>query len=327
MISVLMPVYNAAATLRHAVASVSRQSGDDWELVAVDDGSTDGSGELLAALSTTEPRLRVFHRPHEGLVAALNAGLAACRGAWLARFDADDLMHRDRLRRQRDAAFDGVLGCGVAWFPRETLSEGFERYLDWLNGLVTHEAIVRDLFVESPFAHPSVMLPTALLREVGGYRDVGWPEDYDLWLRLWRHGARFAKLPQVLHYWRDHPSRLSRGGGPYRRAAFRECKMGHLRETFLSGAQEVVIWGSGEAGKVWSRLATRAGLTVVAHLDFADGPLGERIRGVEIHGPEKLVEFAAPVLVTVGVFGRREATRQRLAELGRVDGRDYVCVG
>lgn len=322
-----MPVFNASATLPEALESVARQHHAAWELIAVDDGSTDGSPRLLDAAAALDPRLRVLHRPHEGLVPALNAGLAECRGERLARFDADDRMHPERLARQVAAEFDGVLGCGVRCFPQEAIREGYARYEAWLNSLLTHAQIVADLFVESPLAHPSVLLPTALLRAVGGYRDAGWPEDYDLWLRLWRHGARFAKLPEVLHEWRDHPGRLSRAGGAYTVRAFRDCKLHHLQATFLQGVAAVTLWGAGEGGKVWSRALGEAGIRVVRHVDIDPRKIGGSVRGAPVVPPEALAEGCPePLLVAVGVKGARELIRAHLNGLGRVDGRDYVCV-
>ncbi|MBI2298559.1 MAG: glycosyltransferase family 2 protein [Armatimonadetes bacterium] len=322
-----MPVYNAAPTLPEALDSVARQHHADWELVAVDDGSTDDSAGILAAAAARDERVRMLRRPHEGLVAALSAGLAVCRGERLARFDADDRMHPERLARQAAAAFDGVLGCGVHCFPEESIREGFARYEAWLNSLLTHEQIVADLFVESPLAHPSVMLPTTLLRAVGGYRDAGWPEDYDLWLRLWRHGARFAKLPEVLLEWRDHPGRLSRGGGAYTIRAFRDCKLHHLQATFLHGVPAVTLWGAGEGGKVWSRALGEVGIRVVRHVDIDPRKIGGRVRGAPVVPPEALTDGCPePILVAVGVKGARGLIRAHLSGLGKVDGQDYVCV-
>ena len=328
MVSILMPVYNAADTLEEALASVRRQTCQTWELVAVDDGSTDATGAILDQAAAEDPRIRPLHRPHAGLVPALNAGLAECRGEWLARFDGDDLMHPERIARQRDANHDGVLGCGVETFPRDQVSEGLERYETWLNGLVTHEQIVRDLFVESPLAHPSVMLPTELLRRVDGYRDCGWPEDYDLWLRLWQAGARFRKLPETLHHWRDHPDRLTRGGGVYGRTAFRRCKVAHLKTSYLAERPTVIVWGAGKIGRFWSRSLTQAGLQVRCHIDERDEWIGKAIRGRPVHGPEFLETRPDElILLTIGVFGERERLRRLMAERGYVEGRDYLCVG
>lgn len=317
-----MPFYNAAETLPAALASIARQTHADWELIAVDDGSSDASAAIVAGWD--DPRVVLLRRPHTGLVGALNTGLAACGGEWLARFDADDLMHRDRLAAQAGAAFDGVLGCGVEVFPREGISPGYRRYIDWLNALTAHEAIVRDLFVESPLAHPTVLLPAALLRSVGGYRDVGYPEDYDLWLRLWRAGARLAKLPRVLHYWRDHPGRLTRRHAMYRRRAFRACKLEHLLGSVLAGAGEVVIWGAGKAARQWSREVDRAGLSVACHVGDSGAPT--EVRGAPVIDRAALPASSPPILVTEGLDAEREAVRAWLRASGRVEPRDFVCV-
>jgi hypothetical protein len=327
MVSILFPVYNAAATLPAALASLRRQTYADWELVCVDDGSTDASAEMLTIAADHDPRINYLRRPHQGLVASLNEGLRYCRGQWLARFDADDAMHPQRLARQVAAGFDGVLGCGVRSFPKRALTDGLARYEHWLNSLQTHEQITRDLFVESPFAHPSVLLPTRLLRAVEGYREMGWPEDYDLWLRLWRHGARFAKLPQVLHYWREHPGRLSRGGGAYNSRSFRWCKVAHLRETLLAGDCVVSVWGAGKVGRVWSRALTAAGVRVARHLADDPAQVGGEVRGRPVVSPEAAATIDdGPIVVTIGVLGRRNAIREYLDGLGRREGRDYVCV-
>lgn len=322
-----MPAYNAAATLPQALASLRRQTFPAWELVAVDDGSTDDTPRILTEAADWDPRITYLRRPHQGLVASLNEGLRHCRAPWLARFDADDIMHRERLARQLAAGFDGVLGCGVRTFPRAGLSEGLRGYEDWLNSLQSHEQIVRDLFVESPLAHPTVFMPRRLLDRVGGWRDVGWAEDYDLWLRLWRAGARFAKLPQVLHYWRDHPGRLSRGGGVYNTRSFRWCKASFLRETLCSGDCTVSLWGVGKAGRVWSRALEGVGIRVVRHIDPDEREVGGVCRGRPVVGLDAVSGIGdGPILVALGVMGARERARAHLDGLGLREWRDYLCV-
>ncbi len=327
MISVLLPVYNAARTLPAALDSVRAQTATDWELICVDDGSTDATPHLLTAAADVDPRIIHLRRPHRGLVASLNDGLRACRRPWLARFDADDLMHPERLAQQLAAGFDGVLGCGVRLFPRADLSPATLAYETWLNELQTHQQIVTNLFVESPLVHPTVFLPRALLDRVGGWRDVGWAEDYDLWLRLWQAGARFAKLPAVLHEWRDEPGRLSRGGGVYSTRRFRWCKAAFLRETLLAGGAPVHIWGVGRVGRLWSRVLEGVGLRVADHLDPDDAQVGGLCRGRPIRPHAAAADLGGePLIVTIGVLGARDRTRAYLDGLGLREGWDYICV-
>src|SRR5262245_33145279 len=99
-VSVVLPVFNAARFLPEAVRSILGQTYDAFELIVVDDGSVDGSGELAADLAASDPRVEVIRRRHEGLVPALNAGLERARGHYVARMDADDVAHAERFQRQ-----------------------------------------------------------------------------------------------------------------------------------------------------------------------------------------------------------------------------------
>jgi len=140
-VSVLLPVRDAAATLGPCLESVLGQSLPEIEVIAVDDGSRDGSGSLLEERSRADPRLVVLRTPPRGLVAALNAALAAARAPLVARMDADDLAHRDRLalqvaRLEGDPRVD-VLGSRVALLG-EPARDGMRAYVDWLNGLLDH---------------------------------------------------------------------------------------------------------------------------------------------------------------------------------------------
>lgn len=330
-VSVLMPAYNAAPYLEEALASVQKQDLEDWELIAVDDGSTDDTAALLRAAAGADARVRALLLPHQGLVAALNAGLSACRGALVARMDSDDRMHPSRLSRQ--VAFLAehpevdLVGCLVECFPREQIQEGLERYQEWLNSLVTHEEIVRDLFVESPFAHPSVLFRKECAARLGGYRDCGWAEDYDLWLRLWHAGARFAKVPEVLQYWRDRPERLTRTAEEYSLRNFRRLKIHHLRQGFLREPGPVLVWGAGRGGKAWGACLEEAGIAIAGFIDIDPKKIGRTRRGRPVIAPDDLPPAGqAPVLVTVGVKGARELIRAALDDRGYQELRDYVCV-
>ena len=143
VISVLMPVYNAAETLNAAVDSIRKQDYPDWELIAVDDGSTDSSGEILKHLARQDPRIHVHSISHGGIVAALQAAAAHAGGAYLARMDADDLARPERLRLQLDCfAADRALSIcgGRVSMMGESIGFGRRRYEDWVNTLVSHDA-------------------------------------------------------------------------------------------------------------------------------------------------------------------------------------------
>jgi glycosyltransferase involved in cell wall biosynthesis len=219
LVSVILPVRDAVATLARAVESVRGQTLPAWELLAVDDGSTDGSTELLHAHAREDGRVRVIGGGRRGLVAALNQGLAAARGRLVARLDADDEAHPERLAEQvalLNARPDvGLAGCLLDFGGDRAVNAGYALHVDWLNSLMTPEQIALNRFVESPLAHPSVMFRRELVARHGGYRDGDFPEDYELWLRWLDAGVRMAKVPRVLLTWHDPPWRLSRTDARY----------------------------------------------------------------------------------------------------------------
>lgn len=344
-VSVLLPVRDAAPWLDAALDSLERQSFTDFEVVAVDDGSTDASGDLLDARAVRDTRFRVFHRPavdpHPGLVAALDEGLARCRGELVARMDADDVAHRRRLELQV-AALDGdpsldVVSCLVRFFPRQTVERGMRRYERWLNRLVTHEAIHRERFVESPVPNPTVLVRRETLERVGSWRDADggggalWPEDYDLWLRMAEAGARFSKVARVLHYWREHPGRVTHRDDRYGKHRFLACKAHHLARGPLTTAERVVVWGAGPTGRRFARELERRGVRIGAFVDIDPAKVGRRVRGREVVAPETLPglleqEGSTVVLAAVAARGARERIRRRLRALALVEGEGYWCV-
>ena len=331
-VSVLLPVRDAAATLGACLDSLAAQTMADHEVVAVDDGSRDGSGEILRTRARADARLRVVSTPPAGLVSALNRALGEARAPLLARMDADDRAAGERLslqaeRLERDAAVD-VLGSrvrvvGIGAPP----GEGMRAYVRWQNALVDHDAMARDRFVESPLVHPSVAMRRATLERLGGWRALDGPEDYDLWLRAFAAGLRFAKLPEVLLDWSDSPGRLTRTDPRYAADRFLALKLAALAEGPLAGRRPAVVWGAGPVGKAWSRALRAAGHEVRAFVEVNPRKLGGRLHGAPVVTVEEAGDIRGPLhLAAVGQPGARQRIRAEAARLGLVEGADLVAV-
>ncbi len=328
-ISVLLPAYDAAQTLASALHSVQRQSETDWECIVVDDGSSDRTPEIASRFAREDPRVRLVERGHGGIVAALQAGMAECRAPLIARFDADDLMSRRRLELQRVALEQGpalaAVGSHVRLFPRAALRERRLDYEHWLRSISTPELLERDAFVECPIAHPTLLIRRPVLLEFG-YRDRGWPEDYDLVLRLLQSGQRIGIVPRRLLHWRDSVSRLSRVSQSYSIAAFVECKAEFLASGFLAAGDRYLLWGFGDTGKALSTALARRGKHPDAIIELHPGRLGQLIRGVPVVGPSALPGLRArPLIVSVAGLGPRTEIRHALTAMGFSEMRDYVC--
>lgn len=340
-VSVLLPCRDAGRWLPDCIESLEAQTFGDYEVVAVDDGSRDETRELLESWGARDGRVRVLssdgsHEEGEegdgaaGLVEALNRAAGAARGRLLARMDADDIAAPRRLQAQRDALRrrTELAACGTAveLFPASAVGDGYERYERWLNSLVGPEDLLRDLLVECPIAHPTLMIRRSVFHALGGYRDAGWPEDYDLVLRLHAAGMRAANLDTPLLRWRVRADRHSLRSPRYSADAFRRCKAHFLTEAFLPG-RPVVIWGAGKVGKPLARALLREGVPVRAFVDLDPRKIGQEIHGAPVLDPagfERLSARSNPyVLAAVGSPGARREIREALQALGRRELLDF----
>lgn len=204
-VTILLPVYNSASTLQQTLDSLWAQTFTDFELLAIDDGSTDDTPDILRANS--DPRLRVLRNPQRlKLAGALNRGIAEARAPLIARIDADDLARPQRLAAQ--VAFmrrhPRIALCGT-WTrhfgDRRKKTESYPQ---------THDALRAFALFNCPFAHPTVLFRTRLFRENhltydGNYNPT---EDYELWTRL-LHRFPCANLPRVLLNYRVHPHSMT----------------------------------------------------------------------------------------------------------------------
>jgi glycosyltransferase involved in cell wall biosynthesis len=330
-VSILMPIRNEETYLPSALDSITRQTLRDWQLIVVDDGSTDATPDILAKAAREDKRIQVLRRTGGGLVMALNSGLSACTAPLLARMDGDDICHPKRLECQvrflESNTEVGLVACSFRHFPRSSVKQGMRTYEAWQNSLNSHVSILRDLFVESPFVHPSIMARKSLIIDIGGYRDLGWPEDYDLWLRLAHSNVQFARIPEQLFFWRDHPERATRVMGEYASSAFRLCKLHHLLNGFLENTTEVIIAGAGQEGRAWQRLLSSRGLTVTTWIDVDHRKIGRQLHGSPVVGIDTLPSLAGTkILVAIGVHGAREQFRAMAGPIGFKDGLDFICV-
>jgi hypothetical protein len=327
----LLPVRDGAEYLEEAAASLESQTDGDFEVLAVDDGSADATPELLAAWAARDLRVRVIRQERSGIVAALERARGAARGAYLARMDADDVCEPRRFELQR-ALLDrspGLGGCGarVRYFPRHRLRDGARRYEAWLNLATTAAEVARELFVECPLAHPTFFLRAHAVARVGGYQNHGWPEDYDLLLRLWGSGWELANVPEVLLHWRERSGRLSRTHGAYAPEAFVACKVHHLRATLLRVERPVAVWGAGPVGKAFSRALAAAGTRVAAFVEVDPRKIGQEIHGAPVLDTSKGLALQGVFhLAAVGQPGGRETLRSVLREGGLEELRDFVAV-
>lgn len=294
-VSVVMPVRNGANTLATAVHSILDQSLPSFELIVVDDGSTDNTAAVATQLADLDSRVRFFPLPPRGIVSALNTGVNTARAPLIARMDADDVALPRRLQRQL-AFLDrhpdiGVVGCRVEFGGERGTQAGYAAYVDWTNELLTPKEIAANRFVESPFAHPSVVFRKALINRHGGYRDGNFPEDYELWLRWLERGVRMGKTPENLLVWNDPPDRLSRTHPRYARDAFFRCKAAYLARWLANNNPfhpDVILWGAGRTTRKRAEHLVDCGVRISAYVDIDPRSVGQTVHGRTVLGPDEV---------------------------------------
>ncbi|WP_185154171.1 glycosyltransferase [Fulvivirga sp. M361] len=271
-VSVVLPVFNAANTLKRAVDSMLCQKYDHWQLVIVNDGSTDGTLKYLRDLD--DQRIAIYTLPHCGIGRALNFGIRMSSGEYIARMDADDVSSCHRLSSQAyyldQNPSVGLVSGQVTYMGDRTTQAGYAHYVDTINAIVKEEDIVHKRFFESPFAHPSVMFRKSLIAQYGGYNEQSLPEDYELWLRWLSNGVRMHKLDQEVLCWYDSKQRLSRTNLNYAPGKFFDVKA-HYFHFWLAGNSDRIkqIWVFGSGKEVNRRLRPfiKRGITIERFID------------------------------------------------------------
>ncbi len=335
-VSVVLPVRDAVTTVARAIESIRGQTFVDWELIVVDDGSQDGTDAVLAGLARTDARIRVIEQGRLGVAAAFNAGLAVARGEYVARMDADDESHPERLAAQvafldaPENADVGVAGSLVEFGGDRATRGGYALHVDWLNTIVTPEQIALHRFEESPLANPSVMFRRELVARHEACRDGDFPEDYELWLRWLDAGVRMAKVPRVLLRWNDPPTRLTRTDARYAPEAFFRVKAEWIARWLVrefKAARPVWIWGAGRHTRKRAEHLTAHGVSIGGYIDVDAKKTGRGIGGT---GLPVIAPAALPapggifVLSYVTTRGAREYNRAALMACGYVEGRDFL---
>lgn len=271
LISVVMPVYNARTYLVHAMASIIEQTHRDWELICVNDGSTDASGDMLEWFAQQDTRIRVVHQANTGIVGALNAGCSLAKAPLICRMDQDDVALPNRLQMQLDHLRRNPACTVVGGAILEMDSDGDPLAISRL--AVEHEQIVEQLLTRrTGHFHPTTMFRAEAFEAVGGYRgQYEWVEDHDLWLRLAQRG-QLANLRDVVLCYRQHAQSICWQRSAQQRSLMNEL----LREAYRVRGEELPQHLIAEGSQVraaagpgkWARAAAKGGflLSTLKHL-------------------------------------------------------------
>lgn len=263
-ISVLMPVYNALPYLQACLDSLLAQDCEDWELIAINDHSTDNSPSVLQQYAQKDTRIKVYNNEEKGIITALRLAYHHAQGTYITRMDADDWMppHKlSHLRRQLQEAGRGYLATGlVHYFSEQALGDGYKKYAVWLNQLTQTGQNFQEIYKECVIPSPCWMLHQADLEACQAFYPNTYPEDYDLCFRFYEAGLQVLPCQEVLHHWRDSSGRTSRHDPHYANNTFLPLKVHYFLRLHQDAARPLVLWGAGKKGKAVAQLLQKAGV-------------------------------------------------------------------
>lgn len=255
LVTVILPVHNAAAFVRSAIESILQQTFPGFELLIINDGSTDHSAEVIAAIK--DPRIVYINNERNiGLIASLNKGIQLAKGKYIARMDADDLSLRERLQQQV-AKMESDPGIAVLASFVDFINADGEVTGSWnTDRQAVSENEIRALMMKTNcIAHPSVMIRSEIARNYLYSEKQKGAEDWDLWMRVLADGKRIAKLPEVLLHYRIHPASITAGD---KKQLPLEKRLMRVKRKFLLGQTAKLKFNSFYFGvkiSAWKNLA------------------------------------------------------------------------
>ena len=329
-VSIILPFENSSETINECITSILRQNLIHWELIAIDDHSTDSSFSMIEAFCKVDKRITILKNPGDGIVDSLNFGIKKANTLLIARMDADDIMHPkrlllqvERLEKKKELGLISCLVNHVAIGDHDT--RGYRKYVYWINQICSPHEISLNRFIESPIAHPSVVFRRELVSKCGEYKKDGFPEDYELWLRLLDKGVEMEKVKEYLIDWRDSKKRVSRTGSNYKLDAFQNLKSIYLKkwiEKNVPSNKSIQVWGAGKFAKQQIKYLKRIGISIDCIYDIDSKKIVNREKILHINQiPNPDQNF---ILCLIGKNGARGKIAEFLSKKGYIIEKDFI---
>jgi len=329
-VSVVLPFYNAEPTLNRAIESIHAQEFGDFDCFLVDNNSTDRGADLARDWVRKDNRFVLMQESTQGVMFASNAGAQKSKGEYLARMDADDRAYPQRLALQVDFLDQnpeyGAVAGKVRHVGDPMLTEGFRRFVEWSNSLLTYEEIYYRRFIEAPVVNPATMWRRETMRRHGMYLSGEFPEDYEMWLRWLDAGVKMAKVPELVLDWHDSDQRLTRTDAIYSDRAFYEIKSHYLAkwlERHNPYHPYVSIWGASRISRRRARILEQHGIRISTYIDTKSSRQIEK----EVLYYQNLPPAGEHFILTyIRQINKRERIQSFLEERGYLEGKSYLLV-
>ncbi len=303
LVSIIMAVKDTAIYLDECIQSIINQTYQNWELIAVNDHSSDGSDQLLQTYANSDTRIRFFNSDRPKLIPTLQVGYKHAKGILINRMDSDDKMPDYKLEvlvNEWEKYGKGtVIAGGTEHFVDEgEVGDGFLKYEQWLNEVARTSTHYQEIYKECVIPSHCWLIHKEDFDAVGAFDPIIYPEDYDLCFRLYRQGYNIVGIDKILHHWRDRSNRISRTWDEYKDNRYFELKLRFFYEIDRDRSRPLVLWGAGKNGKDMAKLLQSYDDTFFWACDN-ERKIGKDIYGVRMQHYQNISELQNPQIMVV----------------------------
>ena len=327
LVSILIPFKNTEEYLSECLRSILKQEYQNWEILAVNDHSSDKSNEIVHSFAHSDNRIKVYQNQGEGIIEALRLGYSKSKGQMITRMDSDDIMTHNKLKVMVTSLIEhgkGHLAVGqVKYFSDKGIGNGYERYEKWLNRLTENGDNYNEIYKECVIPSPCWMVYREDLDNCGAFAPNRYPEDYDLTFRFYEKELQVISCTEILHLWRDYDTRTSRISEHYAQNYFLSIKLHYFLKLNYDQGNPLTVWGAGNKGKEIAKMLLERSI------DFywlCDNPkkIGKSIYGKEMFHFSKLKELHNPQsIITVANEEAQTMIQGYLSKLGQLHMKNY----
>lgn len=325
LVSIVFPVKDTAKYLPTCLDSILAQTYQNWELIAIDDFSSDQSLSLLKSYAEKDKRVRVCSAKETKLIPVLKQAYSLSKGDLITRMDSDDIMPENKLELMVSAAEQGCVVTGkVNYFTDEgELGEGFLKYAEWLNSLVDNNNHWQEIYRECVVPSQCWMLYRADFERIAAFNSESYPEDYDLCFRMFKHGLNVKPINAILNHWRDRSDRISRRLEEYKDNRFLDLKIKYFLD--IEGIEKgaLTLWGAGRNGKDVAKLLLENKQDFVWLCDN-ENKIGKDIYGIILEHFSVLKQLDNPqIIIAIASPEEKTKIKTQLDSWGKKQGEDY----
>ncbi|MFD1061763.1 glycosyltransferase family 2 protein [Winogradskyella litorisediminis] len=303
LVSILTPFKNVSNYIDECLVSILNQTYQNWELLIVDDNSTDDSYEKVQSYAKNDSRIKLYKNNKNGIISALQLAFSESKGEYITRMDSDDIMAENKLEvmvNQLKTYGKKHVALGlVKYFSETGISDGYAKYEAWLNRLTKKGSNYSEIYKECVIASPCWMLQRDDLVACDAFNPNRYPEDYDLTFRFYEHGYKCIPNNNLLHFWRDYSTRTSRTHEHYAQNYFLDIKLHYFLKLDYDSKRPLTVWGAGFKGKSIAKSLVEKGIPFFWICDN-EKKIGKSIYGVKLQAFEDLKKIRQPqTIVTV----------------------------